>query len=60
MNSNTQSTSDRIKYIQKYLNLEPDEIIGSATLTAIENNLFDENDKTKDNYSLMISGVGME
>lgn len=60
MSSNTRSTSDRIKHIQKYLNLEPDGIIGPATLTAIENNLFDENDETKDNHSLMISGAGME
>lgn len=60
MNSNPRSTSERIKHIQQFLELEPDGIIGSATLTAIENRLFDDNDKTRENYSLVISGTGME
>ncbi len=59
MNSNPRSTSERIKHIQKFLELEPDGIIGSATLTAIENRLFDDNDKTREDYSLLISSTGM-
>ncbi len=59
MKTRAKTTSGRIKHIQSYLNLEPDGIIGSVTLTAIENQLF--NDKQlKDIYSLTISSVGME
>lgn len=60
MSNNTQSTSERIKHIQKFLELEPDGIIGPATLTAIENNLYENNDKTTEDYSLLISRAGME
>lgn len=59
MSTNTGSTSDRIKHIQKYFNLEPDGIIGPATLTAIEDRLFDDADKPKNDYSLTISSAGM-
>lgn len=60
MSTNTKSTSDRIKHIQKYLNLEPDGIIGPDTLTALENRLFDDGDKLGDAYSLTISRAGLE
>jgi len=60
MSTNTGSTSDRIKHIQKYFKLEPDGIIGPATLTAIEDRLFNDADKPKDDYSLTISSAGME
>jgi len=59
-NTGNKSTQDRIKHIQKYLNLEPDGIIGSATLTALENRLFDDNDNLTDAYSLIISKTGIE
>jgi GH24 family phage-related lysozyme (muramidase) len=60
MSSNTLSTSERVKHIQTYLDLEPDGMIGPATLTAIEDRLFDVNDKSQEDYSLLISRAGME
>ena len=60
MSNKTLSTSERIKHIQTFLDLEPDGIIGPATLTAIEDRLFDSNDKTPEDYSLQISRAGME
>ncbi len=59
-NSKVTSTSGRIKHIQKYLKLEPDGIIGPATLTAIENRLFDKVDESANDYSLTISSAGMK
>ena len=56
----TKSTTERIKNIQKHLKLESDGIIGSDTLTAIENRLFDDNDVLGKAYSLTISRIGME
>ena len=60
MSNNTLSTHERIKHIQTFFDLEPDGIIGPATLTAIEDRLFDSNDKTPEDYSLQISRAGME
>lgn len=54
------STTERIKNIQKFLNLEPDGIIGPATLTSIEDHLFDDSDGLNDACSLTISSAGME
>ncbi len=59
-NTSNKSTLDRIKHIQTYLNLEADGIIGSATLTAIEDRLFDNSSQLSDAYSLTISNAGME
>lgn len=56
----TSSTTERIKNIQKYLNLEPDGIIGSDTLTAIENRLFDNKTILDKAHSLTISRKGLE
>jgi GH24 family phage-related lysozyme (muramidase) len=56
----TRSTTERIKHIQRFLNLQPDGIIGSDTLTAIENRLFDNKDDLDKVYSLTISRTGME
>lgn len=60
MSHHALSTSDRIKRIQQYFKLEPDGIIGPATLTAIEDRLFDESDQSEENHSLIISSVGMQ
>lgn len=57
---NTNSTTARIKHIQKHFNLEVDGIIGPATLTAIEDRLFDASDRLNEAYSLTISRAGME
>ncbi len=54
------STTERIKNIQKYLDLEPDGIIGPATLTSIEDRLFEDSDRLNEAYSLTISNTGME
>jgi len=59
-NASNKSTFERIKHIQTYLNLEPDGIIGSDTLTALENRLFDDSNQLSDAYSLTISRAGME
>ena len=61
----TKSTTERIKNIQRFLNLEADGIVGSDTLTAIENRLFDNRDdlSREDSnrvYSLTISRRGMQ
>jgi len=60
MSNHALSTSNRIKRIQEYFNLEPDGIIGPVTLTAIENRLFDKSDQSAGNYSLIISSSGMQ
>lgn len=59
MNTKALSVSVRIKRIQQHFNLEADGIIGSATLTAIEDRLFDAA-PAADDYSLLISDVGMQ
>jgi len=56
---NKKSTIERIKNIQKHLELEPDGIIGADTLTAIENRLFERAD-LEDVSSLTISRQGLE
>lgn len=54
------STTQRIKNIQKHFKLEADGIIGPATLTAIENSLFENNDSAADDLLLTISKKGMD
>jgi hypothetical protein len=54
------STVGRIKKIQKHLNLEADGIIGSDTLTAIENRLFGDVASLDGTYSLTISRKGLD
>lgn len=54
------STKDRIKNIQRFLNLDADGVIGSDTLTAIENRLFENVSDTDDGFSLTISRQGLE
>ncbi len=53
------STVDRIKHIQKHLNIKPDGIIGPDTLTGIENRLFNKVIDVSSAYSLIISRTGM-
>lgn len=50
---------DRIKQIQKHLQLEPDGLIGAHTLTAIENRLFSKMDDIDEVFSLTISDAGL-
>jgi len=54
------SITNRIKRIQKHLNIDPDGMIGSDTLTAIENKLFIKESSDIDSYSLIISRSGMD
>lgn len=56
----SKSTVDRIKTIQKHLNLEADGIIGPDTLTAIENRLFNVTGEMLERYSLVISRSGLD
>ena len=57
----TSSTSERIKRIQRHLNLHPDGIIGPATLTAIEQKLFPKNAANDTNpFSLTVSKRGLK
>jgi Phage lysozyme len=51
---------NRIKRIQKHLDLEPDGIIGSDTLTAIENRLFSKTAALDNSFSLTISRTGLD
>ena len=53
------TTTDRIKHIQRYLNLEPDEIVGPDTLAVIENHLFGSSGEIPSAYSLIVSRSGL-
>ena len=53
------STVERLKHIQKHLNIEPDGIVGSDTLTALENVLFETDASSLSTHSLVISRKGM-
>jgi len=55
----SKSIVSRIKYIQQYLNVNADGIIGADTLTAISNKLFENADENK-LWSLTISRAGRD
>lgn len=52
--------SERIKRIQRHLNLEPDGKIGPITLTAIEQQLFSKTELAELEFSLTVSLAGLE